>query len=56
MNKSELTLHHELDCLRNELDRMTDQENRIHKNKGLVLEQILRTRRELLLLERANGG
>ena len=50
MDKSQLTLEHDVDCLRNELDRITDQEIRLAKNKKLVLEQLLKVRRELLQL------
>lgn len=55
MDKSQLTLEHDVDCLRNELDRLNDQEARILNGKKLVLAQILRTRRELLQLSIQRG-
>ncbi len=55
MEKSVLTLEHDVDCLRNELDRINDQQARLDKNKGLVLNQLLRTRRELLIASIKEG-
>ena len=55
MEKSQLTLEHDVDCLRNELARLNDQEARILKNKKLVLEQLLKVRRELLILSIQQG-
>lgn len=47
MESSSLTLEHNVDCLRNELDRITDQETRLAKNKQLVLNQLLKVRRQI---------
>ena len=55
MEKSQLTLTHDVDCLRNELDRLNDQEARIHKEKKRILGEILVARRQLLLLDIASG-
>lgn len=52
METSNLTLEHEIDCLRNELSRIADQEARLAKDKKLVLDKLLKTRR--ILTERDN--
>lgn len=54
MDKSQLTLTHDVDCLRNELARLDDQEARIHREKKRVLGELLAARRQLLLLDIAS--